>query len=235
MPVTEITESFAGPAANVVLTAGGNTVFDVVAGDPVFVSNNFPGDISSLCMGTNPASGVFPNGVKLFDPSAPVVYVRHYTLQNLSGAGGSTFITPLEVTTDQEWFGGIRFDGPADILHPSFRWEHPVDGSTVVDYPEIVVPFGQWLAAEYEVVGGSIVMRLLEADGTLIVSHSFTLASGDKVIRTQHTIVHYSLSVWTIIDAILWRYGTSDTPLRLYPRDDGLGMSTAPRIIGRIP
>jgi hypothetical protein len=219
MALTEITESFAGPAANVVITVS-NTAFDVVAGDPIFVSNNFPGDISSFCMGTNPASGVFPNGVKLFDPSAPVVYVRHYTLQNLSGAGGSTFITPLEATTDQGWFGGIRFDGPADVLHPSFRWEHPTDGSTVVDYPEIVVPFGQWLATEYEVVNGSIVMRLLEAEGSLIVSHTFPLAAGDCVTRTQHTIVHYSVSIWTIIDTILWRYGTAVTTaprLRLYP------------------
>jgi hypothetical protein len=53
------------------------------------------------------------------------------------------------------------------------------------------------------------------------------------------TVTHGSLGSGLIVyelAVLVYTFADDDQPpLRLYPRDDGLGMSTAPRIIGRIP
>lgn len=171
-----------------------------------------------------------------FGSTVPILAWSQRTFLRTEGGSDYMFDQVAETFTDGGWEFGVTImaDGTDTSVLQISTWNGE---SRFIDPVVGRVPHDQWLTISWTQSGGTVSLRVEDASGGSIRTQAWTLPAGDFISQTNSFVVGGDGShTVAYLDDVTWVYGdevvVERQPTRMYPRHDGRGLSSAPRMVG---
>ena len=227
-----VTEDFEDGAVGAPATFTGVVGIVVTSGSPIYVDDPVHGGTRAVgCVGgASFGQLTLVPWTSAGDPRPPKRWWTHgYSILHPTPPDANVTICTTWLSDDSvyqvNWGPGSVSSGPTVF---SLSWEGPESSGII--YTDVLLPFDEWLRYEWERTATALILTVTDSDDNEVLAWSWPKSSPDALISSTHVFVRDGgfSGIYQYQDDVAWEYPGG--VVRLYPRDDGLGMSSAPRM-----